>query len=59
MTDLRDKIAIAAMAACIAGDDVLTPDDKCEGRKTVSLEKTASWAYEMADAMLEAREQPK
>lgn len=58
MTDLRDKIAIAAMAACIAGDDVLKPDDKCNGRKTVSLEKISAWAYEMADAMIEARDQP-
>ena len=53
---IRDKIAVAAMAACIAGDNVLKPDDKCEGRKTVSLEKISAWAYEMADAMLKARQ---
>lgn len=50
---LRDKIAIAAMQGCIAGDSVLTPDN---GKK-VSLEKISEWAYEMADAMIEARKE--
>lgn len=48
---LRDEFAIAAMAAAIAGDQIIKPD---EGRE-VSLEKTADWAYEMADVMLDAR----
>ena len=42
---LRDQFAIAAISTTHAGDD--RPKD------------TAGWAYEMADAMLEARKEKK
>lgn len=54
---LRDEIAIAAMSACLIGDEVLKPDDFDNNPATVSLEKISKWSYELADAMLEAREE--
>jgi hypothetical protein len=48
---LRDYFAAAALQGCIAGKNVLKPDDG----KRVSLEKISFWCYEMADAMLDAR----
>ena len=54
---LRDEIAIEAMSAALVNGKTLAPDDFDNNPATLSLEKLSKWAYELADAMLEAREE--